>query len=54
MMTDKETVKSMLERAGIEYVEESLALRVEGGYTGFYTVYEFNAEGALVSVGAFE
>lgn len=77
-MTDYETLKALLQKAGIEFYEETAELRrsefytsrgayVErvlhvpdcgtvqnGGYTGFYTEFMFDADGKLLGMGAWE
>lgn len=69
-MNDREILRAMFDRAGVVYDDEDEGeLTVERlggrkarwtaettnlGYSGFFTVFTFNAEGALVSVGAWE
>ena len=61
-MTDKEALEKMLTEAGIEYTWERAGLstglagilRVERGYSGFFTYFEFNNLGALTDMGAEE
>lgn len=59
---DMETLKAMFDRAGIRHTSDQQTLTVEsdggdspnGGYLGFYTTYNFDTTGMLVSVGAWE
>ena len=59
-MSDLDTLKDMLERAGIAYREgartdgEILQLTIEGGYIGFVTECEFDKHGNLKDMGAYE
>ena len=62
-MSDLDTIKAMLTRAGIESESASVcaetprakhAIRVEDGYGGFFTVLEFDEVGALLRVSAWE
>lgn len=59
-MTDFETMKAMLVRAGIKFRETVLdrngeaILEVEDGYLGFYSRMTFRPDGLLKSVEAFE
>lgn len=56
-MTDKEKILEMLARAGFEgdltYVEKN-SFCVERGYFGFVCSFEFNDDGSLKDLGAFE
>lgn len=61
MMSDFETMKEMLTRSNIEYKiyefnDENTApqLTVDGGYHGFYTIFDFKEDGSLASVEAYE
>ena len=62
-MTDKDTLKAMLARAGIEINEEDTGrdvkaghtvFFVERGYSGFFTAFEFGPSDQLVDVSAWE
>ena len=62
-MNDFETMKEMLTRSNIEYKVyeyhgEGTAprqyLTVDGGYHGFYTIFDFKEDGSLASVEAYE
>ncbi len=57
-MTDLQTLQAMLDRAQILYTTETdrgiLYLSVERGYSGFVTNFEFDAEGKLLDMGAYE
>lgn len=57
-MSDLETLKEMFERNKISYSEEVYGdivhVDVEGGYSGFYTTFEFSNEGSLLSIMAGE
>lgn len=65
-MNDMETLKEMLEKAGIEYEFEGsnhswprdddlcYLLTVYGGYSGFATQFDFDSKGKLIRMGAFE
>ena len=67
-MSDLERLKDFLKQAGVEYTVETersytAALEVtsgdtyikcEAGYPGFYTVFEFNPQGKLTDMGAYE
>lgn len=58
-MSDLETMKVMLTRAGIEFEirdagEGKAGLTVNEGYVGFFTDMVFTAEGALSEMGAWE
>lgn len=56
-MTDKETILEMLKRAGFERDithQEDKSLCVERGYFGFVTSFEFNDDGSLKDIGAYE
>lgn len=59
--TDRETLRAMLDRAGVIYTEDGLDLTVEAkagpaneGYMGFVAVFTFDGDGSLKSVGAWE
>ncbi len=60
MKTDKQVLEEMLDRAGIkfeldsEYLKDASLITVEGGYMGFVTEFIFDANGALISVKAWE
>ena len=61
MMTDKETIVEMLTRAKIAFEEDELTFKkgktsitVERGYAGFCSVFEFNPDGSLKDLGAWE
>jgi hypothetical protein len=63
-VTDEETILAMLERARIGQKRTGPAVNcpegtrsiitVEGGYTGFFTEFWFDAEGRLIGMGAYE
>ena len=53
-MSDRDTIKAMLKRAGIEYEEKGSNLSVERGYIGFVVSFEFDSEGKLKDLGAYE
>ncbi len=57
-MSDLETLKQMLARAGIEFEETGdnivTTVTVERGYSGFCTEFRFNSDGALLNMGAYE
>lgn len=57
-MSDLETMKKMLSKASIEFSEETElkgpVLTVERGYVGFVTVFQFDANGTLLDMGAYE
>lgn len=52
-MNDRETVKAMLRRAGIEFEESGDEIKVERGYPDFYVCFRFK-DGALDDLAAFE
>ena len=56
-MTDKEILLDMIKRAGFEndltYVEAD-SFCVERGYCGFLMNFEFNDDGSLKDMGAYE
>ena len=56
-MTDKEILLDMIKRAGYEgdltYVEAD-SFCVERGYFGFVCSFEFNDDGSLKDIGAYE
>lgn len=56
-MTDKEILLDMIKRAGYEgdltYVEDN-SFCVERGYFGFVCSFEFNDDGSLKDMGAYE
>ena len=60
-MTDLETMKAMLIKAGIDFNEETVVvplprthLTIEGGYSGFYSILSFNPDDSLEDVEAYE
>lgn len=57
-MSDLETLKAMLARANIEFSEETEpkgpVLTVERGYVEFVTVFQFDVNGTLIDMGAYE
>ena len=62
-MSDLETMKEMLTRSNIEFrIHEAHGtgpdprahLYVDGGYHGFYTIFDFKKDGSLASVEAYE
>ena len=64
-MTDKEAIVSMLRKitvkaifqTNVEFIEcadGSTSIKVFSGYDGFYTQFEFDAEGVLETIGAYE
>lgn len=58
-MTDKQVFSEMLTRAGIEFTDEPLTtggtkITVLGGYIGFFTEFDFDSDGNLLEVGAYE
>lgn len=60
-MTDATILKEMLTRAKIEYKETTnidppvqTEVAVYGGYVGFFTVFQFDTDGKLLTVEAFE
>jgi hypothetical protein len=62
-MTDLQTLQAMLERAKIEHCnientnadgKKSKSLSVERGYSGFITIFEFDSDGKLLDMGAWE
>jgi hypothetical protein len=58
--TDKEIIHEMFKRANLEEKTREMgenpdvAIAVEGGYIGFYSVLAFKEDGSLKSVGAYE
>ena len=52
--TDQEILREMLDRAQIIYTEDAFSLTVEGGYAGFVSVFNFNLDGDLEALGAWE
>lgn len=63
-MSDKETIKAMLKRAGIEYKAQlsthhahppgASIITVERGYFGFFNEFTFNESGELLDLSAWE
>ena len=55
MTNDRDTLKNMLNRAKIEYTEyeDGTFLTVERGYVDFSTTFEFDANGNLKNMGAY-
>jgi hypothetical protein len=57
-MTDLQALQAMLERAKIDHTNaddgKSKSLSVERGYSGFVTVFEFDSDGKLLDMGAWE
>ena len=60
-MTDKETLKQMFIRAKIEFEEregiegeEGVGIEIEDGYWGFFSRFDFNEDGSLCRVSAWE
>ena len=53
-MSDRDTIKAMLKRAGIEYKDSGDFLTVERGYIGFVVSFEFDSEGNLKNLAAYE
>lgn len=53
-MTDREILNEMFKRQKIEVSEEKGNIIIDGGYIGFYTVFEFNSDDTLRSVEAYE
>ena len=60
-MSDLETIKTIFDKAGIEYEEKDNALITResehkgvNGYSYFYTQMTFNFEGNLAEIGAWE
>ena len=53
--TDKDKLVALLEEFGIESTEtEAGSIMCEGGYCGFYTLFEFDDEGKFEDMGAYE
>lgn len=61
--TDREQFIAILERRHIKFCESTelvssgigkFTIEVEGGYTGFFTLFEFDLAGKLLTIGAFE
>lgn len=58
-MTELQQYLAMLKRAGIAYglgtdAEGHSIVMIAEGYSGFYFEHEFDADGQLVKVGAYE
>jgi len=62
IMTDRETIETLLKRAGIEWKtkasnppeEDDSHIYVHRGYAGFVVSFEFNPDGSLKDVSAWE
>lgn len=59
--TDKEIMKEMLDRAGIDYIyqepdknSDQTSFEIHAGYIGFVSVIVFRADGSLKSIEAYE
>ncbi len=57
-MTDLKTIEEMFNRTEILYTKETvgdiLHISVERGYSGFVTTFEFDINGKLLDMGAYE
>ena len=59
-MTDKEKLIALLNEFGIEFVDNGTSIKCEegmdkvGGYTRFFTDFEFSEDGKFVKMGAWE
>lgn len=56
-MTDKQELIGLLTKWGVKYsVEKNHPdnIMVYGGYEGFFTEFEFDANGAFIKMGAWE
>lgn len=53
-MNDRETLIAMFRRANIKFEERDGDIIVESGYIGFASHFEFNKDGSLKSLGAYE
>lgn len=55
--SDMDTLKALLRRWGVEFTDErgdATSVVVDGGYPGFFTAFDFDAEGKFVKMGAYE
>ena len=59
-MNDKEKLKALLTEFGVVFEEKDNNIVCRdgaekvGGYLGFFTEFEFDAEGKFISIGAWE
>lgn len=53
-MNDKDVLIEMFTRNGIKFTQSGDLLEIEAGYTCFVSEFHFDAEGKLISVGAYE
>lgn len=55
-MNDRDTLKEIFTRAGFKPEENPFpnTFEIHEGYHGFYTMFEFDASGTLIKMGAFE
>jgi hypothetical protein len=53
-MTDRKKLIELLDSAGIEWGEDGEDIVVYSGYVGFFTDFEFDANGKLLKMGAWE
>ena len=52
---DRQKIETLLNELGVEFSEtESGSIKIEGGYCGFYTLFEFDSEDKFEEMGAYE